>query len=442
MSERSVEYVALADVVPADVNPKSHAEKDLDASLARWGYTEPVLLDERTGKLVAGHGRLAGLVAREARGAEPPDGVTVGEDGRWQIPVVRGWASKDDAEASAYLVASNRLTTLGGWDDEALAKMLVSVQETPLALDGVGYTSEDLAALLVSLEPVADPKGNVDPDDVPEPPKVPVTQPGDLWLLGDHRLVCGDCREGDSFDRVLGGEHLTGTVVADPPYGVAIGAKNRALDSIDRAGRVLTDLDGDQGIEEVEALWKASFGAIHTAIPPGCPYYIFGPQGGDLGLLLLLLRDSGLMPRHILIWMKNRASFSIGRLDYDYQHEPIVYGWKPGGPHPWHSTETCTSILQFDRPAASPLHPTMKPVDLLAYLITNSTQRGEIVLDPFGGSGSSMIAAHSVGRRGFLIEIDPHYCDVICERFQRFTGIVPTRDGVPFDFIAHAEAAA
>jgi site-specific DNA-methyltransferase (adenine-specific) len=195
-------------------------------------------------------------------------------------------------------------------------------------------------------------------------------------------------------------------------------------------------MDGDQGIEDVEKLWRASFDVLFDVLAPGSPYYIFGPQGGDLGLLLLLLRDSGLAPKHILIWAKNRASFSIGRLDYDYQHEPVVYGWRPGAGHPWYATEPQTSLLPFDRPAASRLHATMKPVDLLAYLIRNSAPIGGSVLDPFGGSGSTLIACEQTGRVAYLMEIDPHYVDVICKRFQDFTGTKPVLEstGEPHDF--------
>ena len=253
-----------------------------------------------------------------------------------------------------------------------------------------------------------------------------------------HRVLCGDATDKAAYDRVLNGEHLTGPLITDPPYGVGIGAKNRALDSIDRAGRVLTDLEGDQGIEEVKVLWRDSFACFMAVLPPGTPYYVFGPQGGELGLLLLLLlKDAGLQPRHVLIWQKNRPSFSIGRLDYDYQHEPIVYGWRPGAAHPWYAKDSQTSILEFDRPQRSPDHPTAKPVDLLYQLVINSSAPGQMVLDPFGGSGSTLIAAHRAGRVARLIELAPGYVDVICRRFEEFTGTIPVleRTGEAVSFV-------
>lgn len=183
---------------------------------------------------------------------------------------------------------------------------------------------------------------------------------------------------------------------------------------------------GDRGMEEVQALWRSSFPLIADLLHPGVPWYCFGPQGGDLGLLLLLLKESGLTPRHILIWRKNRPSFSIGRLDYDYQHEPIVYGWVDGAAHRWYATEPQTSLLEFDRPQASPDHATAKPVPLLAHLIGNSTRRRDLVLDPFAGSGSILVAAEETGRVCAAIEIAPQYVDVTVARWER---LAPGNDG-------------
>ena len=347
------------------------------------------------------------------------------------------WTEDDDDEAAAFALADNRTSDLATNDDAIVMAMLESLNDRPELFEATSYTLDDLALIRAQFEP--EPAGLTDPDDVPDPPAKPVSKRGDVWLLGPHRVMCGDATLVEDYGQVLSGEHPVSSLVTDPPYGVAIGAKNRALDSIDRAGRVLTDLEGDRGIEEVEKLWRDSFGAFYQILPPGCPYYVFGPQGGDLGLLLLLLlRDSRLEPRHILIWVKNRPSFSIGRLDYDYQHEPIVYGWRPGASHHWHADGTRTSILNFDRPSVSPLHPTAKPVNLLAHLIGNSTTPQGIVLDPFAGSGSTLIACHQIGRRCALMEIDPHYVDVICRRYQEHTGEVPVLEstGKAHDFTA------
>ena len=427
MSGHRIEAMPLAELETRThpENPKAHDIPELVKSIRRLGMAAPVLLCERTGMIAAGHGRVEAL-AEMSRSLEdhdpPPEGIAVDGDLLWLVPVVRGWSSKDDDELRAYLVADNRQTEIGGWHDDALARLLSGISESPAGLEGTGYNPDGLKQLLGALATPA--PTLIDPDEVPEPPAEPVSKLGDVWIIGPHRVLCGDATVKEDYDRALGGERLAGAVATDPPYGVAIGAKNRSLDAIDRAGRALTDLSGDQGMEEVEALWRDSFAVLNDVMPPGTPYYIFGPQGGDLGLLLLL-RDAGLSPRHILIWVKNRPSFSIGRLDYDYQHEPIVYGWRPGAAHPWYSTETQQSVLMFDRPQRSPDHPTVKPVGLMAKLIVNSVPLGGTVLDPFGGSGSTLIAAEQTGRVGVLMEISPAYTDLICRRFQEVFGTVP-----------------
>jgi len=403
-------------------NPRRGDVEAVKRSYAAFMQQKPIKVQRRGSELVVIDGNHQLRAARELGWDKIAATPFVMDDGNG------GTREATVAEANAYALAANHTSDLGTYDEAELLAMMQSVYLNDVSMfEATSYSESDLLG-------AGDPP-LTDPDDVPETAPA-ITKLGDLWLLGKHRVLCGDATDRAAYDRVLTTEHLTGAVIADPPYGVAIGAKNRALDAIDRAGQVLTDMDGDQGIEDVEKLWRASFDVLFDVLAPGSPYYIFGPQGGDLGLLLLLLRDSGLAPKHILIWAKNQASFSIGRLDYDYQHEPVVYGWRPGAGHPWYATEPQTSLLPFDRPAASRLHATMKPVDLLAYLIRNSAPIGGSVLDPFGGSGSTLIACEQTGRVAYLMEIDPHYVDVICKRFQDFTGTKPVLEstGEPHDF--------
>jgi site-specific DNA-methyltransferase (adenine-specific) len=404
-------------------NPRRGDVEAVKRSYAAFMQQKPIKVQRRGSELVVIDGNHQLRAARELGWDKIAATPFVMDDGNG------GTREATVAEANAYALAANHTSDLGTYDEAELLAMMQSVYLNDVSMfEATSYSESDLLG-------AGDPP-LTDPDDVPETAPA-ITKLGDLWLLGKHRVLCGDATDRAAYDRVLTTEHLTGAVIADPPYGVAIGAKNRALDAIDRADRVLTDMDGDQGIEDVEKLWRASFDVLFDVLAPGSPYYIFGPQRGDLGLLLLLLlRDSGLAPKHILIWAKNRASFSIGRLDYDYQHEPVVYGWRPGAGHPWYATEPQTSLLPFDRPAASRLHATMKPVDLLAYLIRNSAPIGGSVLDPFGGSGSTLIACEQTGRVAYLMEIDPHYVDVICKRFQDFTGTKPVLEstGEPHDF--------
>jgi site-specific DNA-methyltransferase (adenine-specific) len=404
-------------------NPRRGDVEAVKRSYAAFMQQKPIKVQRRGSELVVIDGNHQLRAARELGWDKIAATPFVMDDGNG------GTREATVAEANAYALAANHTSDLGTYDEAELLAMMQSVYLNDVSMfEATSYSESDLLG-------AGDPP-LTDPDDVPETAPA-ITKLGDLWLLGKHRVLCGDATDRAAYDRVLTTEHLTGAVIADPPYGVAIGAKNRALDAIDRADRVLTDMDGDQGIEDVEKLWRASFDVLFDVLAPGSPYYIFGPQRADLGLLLLLLlRDSGLAPKHILIWAKNRASFSIGRLDYDYQHEPVVYGWRPGAGHPWYATEPQTSLLPFDRPAASRLHATMKPVDLLAYLIRNSAPIGGSVLDPFGGSGSTLIACEQTGRVAYLMEIDPHYVDVICKRFQDFTGTKPVLEstGEPHDF--------
>lgn len=377
LNERYEQNVPLDTLHDWDGNPNDGDDTAVGESLAETGFYGVLICDIDTRKILAGHTRKRSLLAA---------GETV-------APAVQ-WVRTDDADhARAVLLGDNRINRRGQDDRDRLLEALRVQAESARGLAGTGFGQVDVEDLMAQQREAAATAAALGrpaaSDEVPDPPAVPVTKAGDVWLLGEHRLLCGDAR-----------------LVADYE-------------------RVLTDLDGDQGMDEVKALWAESFGALHKVMPPGLPYYIFGPQGGDLGLLLLLLRDAGLSPRHILIWVKNRPSFSIGRLDYDYQHEPIVYGWNPGGPHHWHATDTRTSILPFDRPQASPDHPTTKPLALIAHLVLNSTRPGDVVCDPFSGSGTTLMVCEQEGRLARCLEIDPRYCDVIAARFERHTGTVP-----------------
>jgi site-specific DNA-methyltransferase (adenine-specific) len=418
------EAVPLERLTPSPENVNEGDVGAIAESIQTNGFYGSVIAQRSSGTIIAGEHRW--------RAAQATGGETV--------PVI--WLDVDDEQARRIRLVDNRTTRLGRDDEARLAELLTELAATDLGLAGTGYDGDDLDQLLADVAP---PPALTDPDDAPSEPDSPVTQSGDLWQLGPHRVLCGDARDAAAYARVLSGGSVD-CVVTDPPYGVGIGGKNRALDALDAldkdSGRVTTDLDGDLDVDARD-LWRDAFPPLAAALPPGCPYYVFGPQRGDLGLLLLLLlKESGLAARHILTWVKNRPSFSIGRYDYDYQHEPIAYGWTPGGPHPWHADGPRTSVLNFDRPQRSPDHPTMKPVALLAHLIENSTRPGALILDPFAGSGSTLIAAHGLNRHARLIEIDPRYCDVICRRFQAHTGITPERDGVPHDFTGSDDDAA
>lgn len=244
---------------------------------------------------------------------------------------------------------------------------------------------------------------------------------GDIWRLGEHRLMCGDSTDEAAIKRLMDGDKAD-MVFTDPPYGVSIGDKNAALNSVQKAGRCCKNIENDtlSADELYPILVKAMTNARLSCKEDAC-YFVTSPQGGELGLMMMM-KDAGLPVRHMLIWEKNSATFSLGRLDYDYQHEPIFYTWTKKH-HNYRKGQYRTTIWKYDKPRKCDLHPTMKPVELVANCLNDATKAGDIALDVFGGSGTTMIACEQLGRRARLIELDPHYCDVIIARWEKFTGM-------------------
>jgi len=237
-----------------------------------------------------------------------------------------------------------------------------------------------------------------------------------------HRLLCGDCA---TEANILFNGDLFDLLVTDPPYGVSYAAKNEFLNAIARGNRIQKPIESDHKTpEQMSEFWRVCFGAIRTFSRPGAGYYVTGPQGGDLLLLLLLaLRDSGFPLRHMLIWAKN--NHVLGRCDYNYKHEPIIYGWVEGSGHKFFGGGGETSLWEINKPQKSDMHPTTKPVELFARAIKNSTSAGEIVYDPFLGSGTTLIACEQLGRRCRAIEISPGYVAVALQRWADATGKTP-----------------
>lgn len=246
---------------------------------------------------------------------------------------------------------------------------------------------------------------------------------GDIWRLGEHRLMCGDSTDEAAIKRLMDGDKAD-MVFTDPPYGVSIGDKNAALNSVQKAGRCCKNIENDtlSADELYPILVKAMTNARLSCKDDAC-YFVTSPQGGELGLMMMMMmKDAGLPVRHMLIWEKNSATFSLGRLDYDYQHEPIFYTWTKKH-HNYRRGQYRTTIWKYDKPRKCDLHPTMKPVELVANCLNDATKEGDIALDVFGGSGTTMIACEQLGRRARLMELDSHYCDVIIARWEKFTGM-------------------
>ena len=400
--------VPVADLVPDPANARSHPEKNLAAiqnSLRAYGQRKPLVV-RREGMIVeAGNGTLA---CAKALGWTHVAAVVVDDDA---------------LTATGFSLADNRSGELAEWDDATLARLLVDLRDEDVVLDDLGWDDAEVDALLAEVAP-EEPHGE-DPG-AGEPPAVPVSKRGEVYALGPHRLMCGDSTSAEDVGVLMGGASAD-LLCSDPPYGVSYASKNEFLNNADKGNRNQTPIANDHMTEtETHALWVGSMTLACDAMRPGAAYYVTGPQGGDLLLLLLALRDAGLKLKHMLIWAKN--NHVLGRCDYHYKHEPIIYGWKEGAGHKFYGGHSEVSLWEINKPHKSELHPTMKPVDLAERAIKNSTIKGETVYDPFLGSGTTLIAAARQGRRCYGMEITPAYCDVVRKRwgdYARSAGIDP-----------------
>lgn len=424
---RHLDYLPLDGIVRAARNPKAHDSQGIRRSLVRFGFTSPLLLDERTGRLVAGHGRLDVLIVLREQGDPPPSGVRVGADGEWLAPVMRGWSSRDDAHANAYLIADNRLTELGGWDSPLLLEVLADASAIDGLLEATGFTAADLERLIAE----AGPEALAEPDDVPDVmDDGPWTcEVGDVWALGPHRLVVGDITDAERWEALMAGDGPIGAVWTDPPYGVSyVGGTGMTVANDDLTGENLRDL------------LRGSLGPALARCAPGAPWWVAAPAGRQfIDFAVVLGRDLQVW-QQMLVWIKDQ--FVLSRSDFHGRHEYLFYGWAPGAPGPVLPGDA-QSVWMVPRPKRSEEHPTMKPVELITRALEQGTVRGALVADPFGGSGSTLIGCHLTGRVGRVAELLPKYADVICRRYQRMTGVLPVRDGQPVDFgVAAPEATA
>jgi DNA modification methylase len=386
---------------PYERNPRTHSETQVDqiaASMVEFGWTNPILIDENAG-ILAGHGRL--LAARKL-------GLT-------EVPVIR-FEHLSEAQKRAYVLADNQIALQAGWDDALLAEELAWLRDERFDLDLIGFDATELERLLT----LADGEAASDEaeDEVPEPPEEPVSKPGDLWVLGNHRLLCGDATVLTDVERVLGGQ-LADMTACDPPYNVDYGSS--AKDKFRGKSRKILNDNLGGGFEAFlhdacANILSATKGAVYVCM-----------SSSELHTLQRAFTAAGGKWSTFVIWAKN--TFTLGRADYQRQYEPILYGWKEGADHYWCGARDQGDVWFFDKPVRNDLHPTMKPVALVERAIRNSSKSRDIVLDPFGGSGSTLIACEKAGRRAGLIELDPRYVDTIILRWQEFSGGAATLDG-------------
>lgn len=372
---RHIEYRPIDDIKRAARNAKGHDDGLIAGSIERLGFLNPMIEDGRTGLLVAGHGRLEQLQARQAAGEPAPDGVQV-RDGRWYAPVTVGWASTDDKQAEAAGLVLNKASEKGGWNQATLAAMLAD-QPAP---NWLGWDDGELAALLAQADTPLDFGTNNEAaaNEIPEVEDTPsLSQPGDLWTLGHHLLLCGNSTNPADVRRLMGTTRAD-IVWTDPPY---------AVDYVGKTDDALTVDNDDLDADGLRALLTAAFENTVAACNPGVPWFVTGPPG-PLGLVFGGVLDRLGILRQILIWVKD--VFVLGHSDYHYRHEPMFYGWVPGAPHRAPPDRAQDTVWEIERPKASREHPTMKPVELIMPCLKNHTDKGAVVFDPFAGSGSTM----------------------------------------------------
>lgn len=440
------EMRAVSELVPFAKNSRTHSKAQVEQvanSMREWGWTMPILVRAETQEIIAGHAR---VMAAEVLGLD-------------EVPILlaKGWS---DEQVRAYVIADNKLALNAGWDEEVLQAELADLEEFGFDMDLIGFDEAELEALAKS----AGGGGLTDPDDVPETGPKPVSREGDVWILGKHRVLCGDSTSLDAVEKAMGGV-MADACWSDPPYNVNYEGS---------AGKIENDhMEADQ----FAAFLLDAFVAAFAVMKPGASIYIAHADTEGLAFRGAF-KSAGFKLSGCLIWAKN--SLVLGRSPYQWQHEPILFGWKPGGRHRWFGGRKSTTIrkldsgtvfgmnndgsvtvrvgdqalivrgedlqveaveptiVECDRPKASADHPTMKPVALIEKQLRNSTRKGDIVLDMFGGSGSTLICCEQTERIARLVELDPRFVDVIVKRWQEFTGeeAVLEGDGRSFEAVA------
>ncbi len=381
------ERVNINKLVPYARNARTHSKDQiiqLRASLREFGFVNPIIVDKDL-NVIAGHGRI--LAAKE--------------EGFMDVPCVFA-EHLTEAQKRAYIIADNRLALSAGWDAEMLSVEIADLQGSDFDISLLGFDDAELNKLLGGMENVKDDDFDVDA----ELQKPAITKPGDLWLLGRHRLVCGDSTKAETFELLMDGK-AANLVVTDPPYNVNYEGN---------AGKIKNDNMADAKFYQ---FLLDAFTLTEKAMARDASIYVFHADTEGLNFRRAF-SDAGFYLSGTCIWKKQ--SLVLGRSPYQWQHEPVLFGWKKTGKHAWYSDRKQSTIWEFDKPKKNTDHPTMKPVPLIAYPIVNSSMTGCIVLDPFGGSGSTLIACEQTERICFTVELDEKYCDVIVNRFVRQVG--------------------
>ena len=420
-----LEHLKIEDLRAYDRNARTHSASQVDQlvnSIREFGFTNPVLVDENN-ELIAGHGRTA--AARKM-------GLT-------EVPAIR-LVGLSESQKKALRIADNQLALNAGWDMDLLAAEVAELQDESFDLDILGFDSKFLDELLDGSALEGDELPGEDDDQEPAGMGDPgdyVSTNGDVWLLGKHRVMCGDSTNLENVQAMMGGAQAD-MVWTDPPYNVAYEGQDG-----------MTIQNDDMGDSEFRQFLRDVFASAFAVTKEGGPIYIAHADSEGLNFRAAMI-EAGWLYKQCLIWVKN--TFVMGRQDHHWQHEPILYGWKPGSAHCWYGDRNKSTVFDDDldikalgkpelvrlvqelknqlhttiyrepKPASSKLHPTMKPVSLVAHQIQNSSERGDVVLDLFGGSGTTLMACEKTGRVNRSMELEPRYCDAIIQRWQSQTG--------------------
>ncbi len=391
----SGELTPLSELRPHPKNRNEHSPEQINRLCKLFeaiGVRHPIIVSNRSGFIVAGHARLA--AAKK---------LSMGN-----FPVSRQDFESEEQEY-AFLVSDNAIADWADLDLKGIGDDVLPF--------GPDFDLDLLGIKDFTLDASEQYEGGIGDDEIPETPPAR-TQAGDLYRLGSHRLLCGDSTRASDVEILMNGEKAE-LFLTDPPYGVSYADKNAYLNTIAPGNRIQVDIENDHGtIEETGEIWLAAYQAAIANRTDRASFYIFSPQGGDLMMMMMMIQKAGWTLKHMLVWVKN--NHVLGRCDYHYKHEPIFYGWNKR--HDFYGGSCCFSVLQYPKPLKNDLHPTMKPIELLEHLVKNSSLENGAVLDLFLGSGSTLIACEKTNRRCFGMEIDPHYCDVIIERWEKFSG--------------------
>lgn len=398
----NIQKLKIENLKPAEYNPRKDLTPEdeeyqkIKKSLTEFGYVAPIIVNSDM-TVIGGHQRLK--VLKELGYTEIECNIV----------------DLDKSKEKALNIALNKIT--GEWDNDKLEEILAELKEVDIDMDITGFSFDEVDNMLKDI--TGSKEDDFDLDEVLEEIEEPVSKPGDIWVLGRHRIMCGDSTKKENINKLVNKEQVD-LILTDPPYNVDYSSKNKMLNYSDKGNHIQTPIENDRKTDtEFYNFLLDSFRNMSEVTKPGGSAYIFHSDAESMNFRNAF-KTTGFKLSQCLVWVKN--NFVLGRQDYQGRYEPCLYGWKEGAGHYFINDRSQSTVLEFDRPLKNDLHPTMKPIDLLCRLIKNSSKENDLILDLFGGSGSTLIAAEQTKRVCYTMELDPKYCDVIIKRWENLTG--------------------